>query len=394
MKETGISKKGKRVGVAVGIVLFAMVIVAMILVNRTDPNSPLSSARKLMYAKARVVSVLYDDTEPDYTRSEGRRLGTQELEVEILNGMYEGDIMPLTNYLSALGNVYVKESDKIIVQINTGLEDNSYYATMHNYDRGVVIGVFALIFAVLLVAIGGMKGLKALAGLVFTLACIWFLMIPLMMKGYNTILVTIGIIVVTTAASLLMLDGFSKKSLCAILGTVSGVAVAGAMATIVGRITPLNGFNMSEAESLILHATDGGMKISGLLISGVLIAALGAIMDVAMTISSAINELHTLNPELRPRQLIASGMNIGRDAMGTMANTLILAFTGSSLNMFILVRAYDIPFIQLINTDFIIIELLQGIAGSIGIVLTVPLVSAIASYFMVKPEIKLPERKR
>ena len=377
-------EKSRLIGTAISLVLFAGIIVSMFFVGRSDPNAPMTSARKLMYARAWVTAVLYDDTEPDYVRAEGRRLGKQELEVEILSGLYKGDTLPLTNYLSLLGNVYVSVGDKIVVQINS-LEDNSFYATMHNYDRGSVIGVFVLLFALLLIGIGGLKGLKALLGLVFTLACIWFLMIPLIMRGLNPILVTIAIVVVTTAASLLLLDGFTRKSAAAILGCVSGVAAAGIIAAAVGAITPINGFNMSDAEDLILHATDNGMQIKGLLICGVLISALGAVMDVAMTISSAVHELHILNPELKPIKLFKSGMNIGRDAMGTMANTLILAFAGSSLNMFVLVRAYDIPFIQLINADFIVIEILQSVAGSIGIVLTVPLVSLIASYLTSLP---------
>jgi uncharacterized membrane protein len=141
---------------------------------------------------------------------------------------------------------------------------------------------------------------------------------------------------------------------------------------------------MNDAESLILQVTDDGMEISGLLICGILISALGAVIDVAMSIASSVNELQSLNPDLSRRRLFQSGMNIGKDMMGTMANTLILAFVGASLNMLILVRAYDIPFIQLINTDFIVIEVLQGVSGSIGIVLTVPFVAAISAWVYTK----------
>ena len=381
IQPAGLDKK-KIAANIVALMIFAGLIAAMFFAGRPDPDAPLTNARKLMFARAKVVSVLYDDTEPDYVRSEGRRLGKQELEVEILSGMYKGEILPLTNYLSALGNVYVGEGDKVVVQINTGLDDGGYYATMHNYDRGSVIGIFLLLFAALMTAIGGKKGIMALLGLVFTLACIWFLMIPLMMKGWNVILVTVFVAAVTCTASLLLLDGFSRKAVSAILACIAGVAVSGIIAWIVGTVTPMNGFNMGDAESLILHATDGGMKISGLLICGVLISAMGAVMDVAMSIASAIHELYLHNPDMNPMKMVSSGLNIGKDAIGTMANTLILAFTGSSLNMLVLVRAYDIPFIQLINTDFIIIEVLQSIAGSAGIILTVPFVSFIASYLI------------
>ena len=130
----------------------------------------------------------------------------------------------------------------------------------------------------------------------------------------------------------------------------------------------------------MLRASDQGLHISSLLVCGILIAALGAVMDVAMSIASSCHELHALNPELTTRQLFRSGMNIGRDAMGTMANTLILAFAGSALNMLILFQAYDYPFLQIINSDMMSIEILQGIAGSIGIILTVPLVAFISAH--------------
>lgn len=120
------------------------------------------------------------------------------------------------------------------------------------------------------------------------------------------------------------------------------------------------------------------------MVCGVLISALGAVMDVALGIASSVNELKAQNPAAGVRELLRSGMNIGRDAMGTMANTLILAFAGSSLNMLILVQTYDIPFRQLINTDYICIEIIQSIAGAAGILLTVPIVAFISARVMAR----------
>ena len=140
---------------------------------------------------------------------------------------------------------------------------------------------------------------------------------------------------------------------------------------------------MQEAENLILYGADRGLKISGLLVCGVLISALGAVMDVALGIASSVWEMRKQNPDASAKSLFRSGMQIGRDAMGTMANTLILAFAGSSLNMLILVQTYDIPFLQLINTDSIALEVVQSVAGSMGILLTVPLVAFISARLMV-----------
>lgn len=378
-----ISQRGIIIRVLVLILFLGIFITAAVIINPPDPTDVPSSASRFVFVPARVTDVLYDDAEPDYVRSEGRRLGKQELKIEILGGVHKGEILQLTNYLSALANVDVHTGDRIIVRIDTN-EKGILYAVMYNYDRSMVLGVFILVFMLLLVAIGGKKGAKALLGLIFTLVCIWFILMPLMMRGFNSILITSVIAVVTTTVSLLLLDGFTRKAVSAVLGCTAGVAAAGIIAALVGYLTPFNGFNMSDAESLILNVTDKGMKISGLLVSGVLIAALGAVMDVAMSIASSVNELYTLNHDLSLGKLFVSGMNIGRDAMGTMANTLILAFVGSSLNTLILTRAYDIPFIQLINSDYIGVEVIQGVAGSIGIILTVPLVAFISSWLMTR----------
>ena len=135
----------------------------------------------------------------------------------------------------------------------------------------------------------------------------------------------------------------------------------------------MNGFNMQEARKPDpVRSRHRGLKISGLLVCGVLISALGAVMDVSLGIASSVWEMREQNPEASAGSLFRSGMQIGRDAMGTMANTLILAFAGSSLNMLILVQTYDIPFLQLINTDSIALEVVQSVAGSFGILLTVP----------------------
>jgi len=366
--------------VAALLIAFSLLVGAAVWLSKPN-NDVETAASQLVFVPAKVTAVLSDNAVPDYENSEGRRIGTQELEIRILSGAHKDEILTLTNYMSALFNVDVSDGDRVIVRLITR-EDGSYYASMFNYDRGLVIGIALLVFCAVLALLGGWKGIRALLGLVFTLACIWFLLIPGLMRGWSGIWLTIGICTVTTAGCLILLDGFTKKALCAVLGCIGGVAAAGLFASIVGVITPLNGFNMSEAENLLLYGADKGLKISGLLVCGVLIAALGAVMDTSMNIASAIWELHERNPKLNARELFKSGMNIGRDAMGTMANTLILAFAGSSLNTLILVQVYDIPFTQLINTDFICIEILQSVAGSMGILLTTPLVAAISASIM------------
>ena len=349
---------------------------------RTDEDETASDTSRMVYASAEVTAVLADNAQEDYQNAEGRRVGDQELEIRILSGDHKDEIMTVTNYMSALFNVDVDQGDRIIVRIMTD-EEGSYYASVFNYDRGIVLGVFLLIFFALLAVLGGKKGVGALAGLLLTLGCIWFILIPCLIRGVPAVPVTIGVSAVAAAAGLIFLNGYSKKTLWAVCGCVGGVLAAGIAAAAVGTLSPMNGFNMQEAENLILYGADKGLKISGLLVCGVLISALGAVMDVALGIASSVWEMREQNPDASAGSLFRSGMQIGKDAMGTMANTLILAFAGSSLNMLILVQTYDIPFLQLINTDSIALEVVQSVAGSFGILLTVPLVAFISARLMV-----------
>ena len=363
------------------LIVLAVLAVAAVWINRSGEDGSATDSGRMVYAPAKVTAVLSDNAQEDFDNAEGRRVGDQELEIQILSGDHKDEIMTVTNYMSALFNVDVQQGDRIIVRIMTD-ENGSYYASVFNYDRGIVLGGFLFVFFILLAALGGKKGLGALAGLLLTLGCIWFILIPCLLRGVPAIPVTIAVSAVSAAAGLIFLNGYSKKTFCAVCGCVGGVLVSGIAAAVVGILSPMNGFNMQEAENLILYGADEGLKVSGLLVCGVLISALGAVMDVALGIASSVWEMKEQNPDASVGSLFRSGMQIGKDAMGTMANTLILAFAGSSLNMLILVQTYDIPFLQLINTDSIALEVVQSVAGSIGILLTVPLVAFISAKLM------------
>ena len=373
--------RGRIVSIAVSLLVLALLVGFGVYLNTPGADDIPTSASQMTFAVARVNDVLMDNAEPD-DWTEGRRLGTQLLELEICSGEHKGEFLETYNYLNAYTNLDAKEDTRLIVRLDYDDDGSLYVVSIFNYDRWQVVGFFVLAFALVMILVGGRKGVKALLGLFFTLACVWFLLLPMMLRGIPPVPATVAIIALTTAASLLLLDGPTLKTLCATLGCVGGVAAAGISAAIVGTLTPLNGFNTDNAEALVLQASDGGLQISGLLVCGILISSMGAVMDVAMAIASSLHELHTHNPELSSLGLFRSGMNISRDAMGTMANTLILAFAGSSLNTLLLFQVYDYPLLQLLNSDLLSLELLQGIAGSMGIILTVPIVAALSGYIM------------
>ena len=330
------------------------------------------------FARAKVVSMIIDNTQSDET-TEGLLRGSQEVIIEITSGQFKGKQYQTSNYLSMLFNINCKEGTRVIVRLDPRSEDDGYSAFIYSYDRTfILLGLF-LVFALSLIIIGRGKGTMSLLSLIFIMISVGGILFPLIEYCFSAILVTILIVFYTTVFTFVLIDGINRKTISAALGTLSGVVIASVFAAIAGALSHISGFQTNEAEELLLIGTDHGMKLKGLFTVGILIASLGAVMDVAMSIASAIHELHEVNDKMTAMELFHSGMNIGRDAMGTMANTLILAFAGSSFTLLLLIYYYNISFTQLMNTDMVAREVIQGLSGSIGIVLTVPIVAILSA---------------
>lgn len=358
------------------LVLTAIFILSYFLIHVFLIEKEEATSAKSEFAKARVTAVLQDNTQRDET-TEGVLRGSQEVIVEILSGSCKGKQYQTTNYLSALYNINAKEGTRVIVRLDPQGEGVS--AFIYSYDRGLIIFSLILIFVASLLIIGRGKGAMAFIALFITFVSIIGILFPLLEYGFPSILVTVFIVFYTTVFTFVLIDGINKKTVSAALGTLSGVVIASLFAVIAGYLAHITGFQTNESEELLLIGRDHGMKIGGLFTCGILIAALGAVMDVAMSIASAVHEVHEVNASLSVKDLFKSGMNIGRDAMGTMANTLILAFAGSSFTLLLLVYFYDITPLQLLSTDLIAREVIQGVSGSIGIVLTVPIVAFLSA---------------
>ena len=268
----------------------------------------------------------------------------------------------------------------------------------------MAIYLFVLFFCLVICIIGGKKGVKAIASLAFTGVCIVYLMFPLMYRGISPIGITIVVVILSTLLTLWLLGGVSKKTVSAVVGTVSGVVVAAVAAVVFGKAAGITGYNVSDIETLNYVAQNTHIKIGQLLFSGIIIAALGATMDVGMSIASTIQELHERSPQLGTKELFVSGIRVGRDMMGTMSNTLILAFTGTSimgtmantlifayvggsLSTLVVNYAYNLSYNQLINSYVIGTEIMQGLSGTLGVVLTVPITAAVAAVLIGKKKI-------
>ena len=346
----------------------------------SGPEEPVTAWSE--YETARVLEVLEDNSQPDEA-IEGRLRGSMVLKLEILSGTYKGRVVETVNYFSALYSVVVNAGDTVSVRIDT-VPDGRYQVSVYNYNRVPLIIALVLLFALALLAIGGWQGLRALGGLVFTFISIVYLLLPLMLKGWAPVPLTVAIVAVTATAGFYLLGGWQPKTLGSILGALCGVAAAAILGSLAIGLLHVSAYRMDEGEALLLVRGDTGLQLKGLLLSGILIASEGAVMDTAMSIASAMAELKEKRPDIGRKELFRSGMVIGRDTTGTMANTLVLAFAGSSLNMMILICSYNVSFNQLMNTDFVAVELVRAVAGSLGIILTVPCVALITARLLTR----------
>ena len=318
------------------------------------------------YAKAEVTEIL-----EDYSSGQSF-MGTQRVVAKITSGEYKGESCELVNSNTYQRGAYCVVGTKIIALVQMD-EEGTLAGSVYNYDRTTMVYVLLGLFALSLVLIGGKKGIAALYALVFTFIAIICMYIPLLYVGMNGVVAAILTAVVILVASIYIINGWSIKTFCAIIGTTIGILISGLLALIVGKASSLSGFNMTDVESMIFIANNSKLGVSAILYAGVLISSLGAVMDVSVSVVAAMYEIHEKAPKLNPKELFHSGMHVGHDMMGTMSNTLILAYTGSATGTLLTIYSYEMPYLQILGYNSIIIEIVCGLCGTIGVILTVPL---------------------
>lgn len=316
---------------------------------------------------------------------DGVEIGYQKVIAKVTEGQYKDNTYEIKNNISRLYNYKVEEGTKVVLILYKQNNGNMIW-DVYGYDRSSMIYVLAGIFIIVVIIIGGVKGIKSLVSLMFTLVTVIFLMLPLMFRGVEPMLAAVVSATLSIIVTLSLVSGINKKTVTAIIGTISGVVISGIIAYIFGELTHSSGMTMNDTESLIYIAEGTNLKVKGIMFAGILIASLGAVMDVAMSISSSLFEIYEVNKNIKQIDLFKSSMNIGKDIIGTMTNTLILAFAGGSITTLILIFAANMPYNKFINLEVLAIEIIQGLAGSIGIVLSVPITSAVGSYLCRKKE--------
>lgn len=353
------------------LLLLLAFVVFTVWLNRVD-KVPLVSRAGQTFEKGVVTQILQDNLQPD-----GSRLGEQVVIVRMESGVRAGKELQTTSSSGYLFGAGCTVGMRVVVL--QSVAGDSTITSVYSRDRAGVIYAFAALYLLALVLVGGKQGVRGALGLIFTFGCILLVYLPLVYRGFSPFWAAVFICAVTTAVTLYLIGGPTRKTVIATGGTVAGVVIAGIAATAFSLASGVTGWNVSDIESLLTLANTSGIQVGGLLFSGLLISTLGATMDVAMSIASAICELHAQQPALNRRALFAAGMRVGRDMMGTDSNTLILAFAGSSISMLVMNYAYDLPYAQVINSNNIGIAVMQGLSGSFGIVLSVPVTVLLAT---------------
>lgn len=325
------------------------------------------------YVRAKITDVLVDYSTEEF-------VGIQKVTAEVTQGEHKGKLCELDNPNAYHIGAYGGEGTRIVALVRV-TEDGTLKGTVYNHDRTPMIYLLIGLFALVTVLVGGKKGFATLYALAFTFLCVICMYIPLLYVGCNGILAAILTSVTILAASIYILNGWSVKTLCAIIGTTLGVAVSGLLAMIIGRSFHLSGYNMDEVESMVYIANSSRLKIADILYAGVLISSLGAVMDVSVSIVAAMDEVRQHAQGLSRKELFASGMRVGKDMIGTMSNTLILAYTGSATGIMMNAYANDMPYLRLMSYNSVVVEILVGLCGTIGVILTVPLQAFITVLF-------------
>ena len=353
-----------------------IVVRALVAPEKAAPNTAGDYSE---YENGKVLEVLSDTTEADES-ADGSYRGEQMMLVEVQTGQYKGETLQLFNYVGPIYSVPLKAGDSCTMIIST-YENGDHTATVYEYNRTVPLIIVIALFLIVTVLVGGRTGAKSLVGLIFTVLSVFLLLFPALMKGAPTLLSTFLTCVYVAAVSFVILGGVQKKTACALLGTVAGMALALVFALIAQGLLRINGLRSADVEPLLqLRQTGTPIGLRGLLAAGVILSALGAVMDVAMSLSSALSEVHAADPALDAKALFRSGMNIGRDMVGTMTNTLILAFLGGGLVLALYIYTLGLSAHQLISSAYLAIEVMTAVASSIGVILSVPITALISAY--------------
>lgn len=342
-----------------------------------------NTAQEEIYEKhvtAKVTEIVETKT-VDSALSGESETGTQVIfNAKITSGEYRGKTVQVYQYSDSVYSYrekLVEKGDRIVLvsYAAEGVQEQWQFA---EYNRLPWLVFLLALFFLLILIIGRLKGVATILSLVITAAAIICVYIPGITKGYNIYALTIIVSSFVIVSSLVFLNGCCKKTLCAAVGNIGGVLVAAALALFFNQAMYITG--IVDENFIYLTYMDVPINLKAVIWGGTVIGAVGAVMDVSIEIASSMNELACNMRDKSFKNMAKSGMNIGRDAIGTMTNTLILAYVGCAMATLILMTTYSKSMLYLINTEAIVVEFMQAVIGSMGILLAVPLTTLFSAW--------------
>ncbi|MCX7655059.1 MAG: YibE/F family protein [Treponemataceae bacterium] len=328
-----------------------------------------------LWAKARILS-----TDNSTVKTIGpSKHGSQQLELEILNTRFKGQHYSATNNL--LGK---KELDKwfspgdtafVILDLTPDRTEIAHINVMDHF-RLEGIAVLFLLFIIVLLGFAGWIGFKAFISFVFSVALILKMLLPLMLYGWDPLLLTFLVVTILTFVIIFLVGGFTKKGLVSFIGSMGGVALTTVLAYLFTSWFKIHGAVRPFAENLLYMGFDW-ISLPRLFTAGVFLASSGAVMDLSMDISAAMAEIVHKHPRISRGELIKSGFTVGRHVVGTMTTTLLLAYTGGYTALMMTFIAQGIPLPNIINMIYVAAEIIHTMVGSFGLVMVAP-ITAIA----------------
>lgn len=306
------------------------------------------------------------------------KTGEQLCDVEILQGKFKGETVTGSNRLSGSleQDKIFAVGDKILVTLDyTG--DEIRVATLVDHYRINYEILLIGVFMIFLVGFSGIVGIKAILSFIFTILAMWKLLIPLFLMGYNPILIGMITTIILVCLIIGLVYGIDRRSLAGIIGALAGSIVTCFMALFFVSRFKIHGAVMSYSE-MLLYSGYENLNLTEIFIASIFIASSGAVMDVAVDITSAVAEVVEKKPDITRSEAIKSGINVGRSIMGTMMTTLLLAYSGGYIGLLMVFMAQGTPIINILNLKYVSSEILHTLVGSFGLITVAPF-TAIAS---------------
>lgn len=359
--------------------LIALIVMLMVMMLLTACGERTNTADQDIYA-GKIKKITNDYLTERDTSGTAYQQRIQEADVLMNDGPFEGEIIQVINTMdqNLAYDVELIEGREIYVFFAYDAEGNVDHGLVYDYRRDKYMVYLAAIFLILMIVVGGAKGIRTLITLSLTFVGIFYMLTGIA-KGGNPIILSSVVCIIVAVVTMFLVTGFNQKAVSAIIGTVGGVMVSGVIAIIISKMAVLTGLGTTEAQMLMFSQRHIEFDFTSILFASILLGTLGAVMDVCMSIASAINEITEANPFMSTKDLFHSGMNIGRDIMGTMANTLILAYAGTSIFLILVFMMNDIPYFDIVNMDAIATEIVRALGGTIGLILSIPLTAYVAA---------------